>query len=33
LLERIERGRTQAAERAIREDFAQTREWLIARAR
>jgi len=33
LLDRIERGRTQAAERAIREDFEQTREWLISHAR
>ena len=32
LLESIERGRTQAGERAVRDDFARTREWLIAHA-
>ena len=32
LLEAIERGRTQAGERAIRDDFARTRDWLIAHA-
>jgi DNA-binding GntR family transcriptional regulator len=32
LLELIERGRTQAAERAVRDDFEHTREWLIAHA-
>jgi DNA-binding GntR family transcriptional regulator len=32
LVEWIERGRSQAAERAIRDDFQRTREWLIAHA-
>jgi DNA-binding GntR family transcriptional regulator len=32
LLESIERGRTQAGERAVRDDFERTREWLIAHA-
>lgn len=30
LLESIERGRVQAGERAVREDFERTRDWLIA---
>jgi DNA-binding GntR family transcriptional regulator len=33
LLGLVERGRTQAAERAIRDDFERTREWLISHAR
>jgi DNA-binding GntR family transcriptional regulator len=32
LLESIQRGRTQAGERAVRDDFARTRDWLIAHA-
>jgi DNA-binding GntR family transcriptional regulator len=32
LLESIERGRTQAGERAVRDDFERTRDWLIAHA-
>jgi DNA-binding GntR family transcriptional regulator len=32
LLDHLEHGRSQAAERAVREDFAKTREWLISHA-